>query len=73
MARDEEALEEFRQDMLQESRQDEIHEYKMSTDYDYFLSHVEHQVDIEKMLDLYQEIKSYFDDYGYELDINDFI
>jgi len=73
MARNEEDLAEFRQDMLEEAREDEIHQLKMHTDYDYFLKYVETNMDIEQMLDIYQELKAHFDQYGYELDINDFL
>lgn len=64
---------EFEQELRDEAKQDEIEEYKLRNDYDYFLSRLENNHNLEEFIKWYKDICNEHEQYGYEFDIKELL
>lgn len=68
-----EEQEELRQDLLEADYQDQLHEIKMRNDFNYFLTTISDQVDLDKFSKDYNKLKSKCEHYGHTFNIADYL
>ena len=64
-----EEYEEYRQDLMDEAREEELLEYRLRSDYDFFCDY--NQDLIATFSELYVELQTTFESYGWDFDPKD--